>query len=149
MNAEHINPFIQGSQRVLDNICGERPGLGKVFVKKPPYSPQQVAVSVSLIGAVQGMVIYTMQQQSGLYVVSKMMGSPISTMDPMSQSALCELANMISGNSATAFSEKGLLVDITTPTFYENSFPKLSAGVVCIPLTLQNGIVFEVDICLA
>lgn len=150
MNAEYVNPFIQGSQRVLGTICGEQPSLGKVFVKKPPFAPQQVAVSVSTIGEVKSTAIYTMELSTGFHLVSTMMGGmPVNDMDAMSQSALCELANMISGNVATAFSEKGILVDITPPQFFGNAYPNLPPGnVVCIPLLLRNGIIFEVDVCL-
>ena len=150
MNAEFINPFIQGSQRVLDSICGGRPGLGKVFIKKPPFAPQHVAVAISIIGAVKGTAIYTMDTSAGLFLVSRMMGGmSIETLDFMSQSALCELANMISGNVATAFSEKGILIDITPPEFCGNSYPSLVGQAVCIPLLLQDGNVFEVDVCIA
>jgi len=149
VNAEHINPFIQGAQRVIDTICGERPNLGKVFIKNPPYKPQTIGVEVAIIGAITGSVVFIMEIDTGCYLASKMMmGAPVPELDPMSQSALCELANMISGNVATVFSEKGILTDITPPKFFNNSYPPLPTTVVCVPLLLQTGSVFEVDVCL-
>ena len=148
MNAEYVNPFIMGSQRVLATICGERPGLGKVFLKKPPHAPLQVAVSISITGEVKAVAIYTMTPQVGCFLASKMMGWPVDDLDPMAQSAICELGNMISGNVATAFSEKGILADITPPEFHSDSNPALPVDMVCIPLVLQEGHIFEIDVCL-
>lgn len=148
MNAEYVNPFIQGSQRVLEMLCGERPEIGKVSLKKPPYPPQQVAIAVSITGEVQGTVVYTMELATGLFIVSKMMGGmEVAALDELSQSALSEMANMTSGNVATAFSEKGILTDITPPTFMGDSYPNLQGNVVCIPLTLSGGHTIGIDVC--
>lgn len=149
MNAEHINPFIRGSQRVLETVCAMRPELGKVFVKKPPYSPSPVAVTVSTIGGVLSTAIYTMDIKTGCYLASQMMdGFEVSSLDDMSKSALCELANIISGNVSTAFSEKGILTDISTPQYYGDTYPELPGSVVCIPLLLSDSMIFEVNVCL-
>ncbi|MCL2400801.1 MAG: chemotaxis protein CheX [Defluviitaleaceae bacterium] len=148
MNAEHINPFIQGSQRVINSVCGERPGLGKIFLKKPPFKSQPVAVAISIIGQLNGTMVYTVETILGCYLASRMIGRPVTALDYMSQSALCELANIIAGNAATVFSEKGILVDITPPQFYGNDYPNLPSSAVCIPLVFQGGGVFEVDVCM-
>ena len=148
MNAELINPYIQGAQRVLAQICGERPNLGKVFLKKPPYQAQNIAISVSTIGAIEGTAVYTMDNATGLYLAAKMMaGMPVTTLDEIAKSALCELTNMISGNVSTVFAEKGVLTDITTPSFFGESYPLIGGSAVCIPLALGSGLVFEVDVC--
>ena len=148
MNAEHINPFIQGSQRVINSVCGERPALGKIFLKKPPFKKQPVAVSISIFGQLNGTMVYTVETILGCYLASRMIGRPMISLDFMSQSALCELANIIAGNAATVFSEKGILVDITPPQFFGNDYPILPSNAVCIPLVFQGGGVFEVDVCI-
>ena len=45
-----------------------------------------------------------------------MMGMQVVELDEMAKSAICELSNMILGNSATAFSENKIIVDITPPS---------------------------------
>ena len=149
LNAEFINPYIQGSQKVLEKICGQRPGLGKIFIKKPPYAPQKVAVTVSTTGAVKTTAVYAMDAKTGFYLASKMMGGfEINSLDDMSISSLCELANIISGNVSTAFADKGILTDITTPAYYVDNYPSLSEAVVCIPFLLAGNCTFELDVCL-
>lgn len=147
MNAELINPFIIGSQRVLESIDGKRPGLGKVYLKKPPHKPQQAAVTLNFIEAINCTVVYTMDTFVACYVASRMMRTPVTSLDFISQSALCELSNIISGHVATAFSQSNGVVDITTPEFFGNSYPDIQENMVCIPMILQNGKTFEIDIC--
>jgi chemotaxis protein CheX len=148
LNAEYVNPFIQGSQKVLISMVGEQPVLGKVFLKKPPYEAQPVAVAISTIGNPEITTVLTMSPFVGCYLASKMMRSPVVVLDDMSKSALCELANMIAGNVATLFSQKGIIVDITTPEYFGGSYPPLTRDTVCIPLIFQEKHIFEIDVCL-
>lgn len=153
MNAAYINPFIQGAQLVFSTLCNESPALGQVFIKKAPYTPLQVTVAVSIIGDIVGEVVYNMKESDGCFVASKMMfGMPVMALDEMSQSAVSELANMISGNVATIFAGKGIKIDISTPRFMQNAtaahFPGILSAdkVVCVPLSFQEGFIFEIDI---
>ena len=148
MNAEYVNPFIQGATKVITQVIGEQPGLGKIFLKKPPFKAQQVAVAISTVGTPEIAAVLVMEPVTGCYLASKMMGMPVASLDEMSKSALCELGNMIAGNVATLFSQKGIVVDITTPKYFGDSFPPLTRDAVCIPLVIHDKHVFEVDVCL-
>ena len=154
MDASKINPFVQGAQRVFDSICQETPSLGKVYLKSKPYKASPVSVSISIIGAFEGEVVYSMEEPAGCHIVSKMMmGMPVPTLqDDMAKSAVSELANIISGNVATIFSGKNVVVDIKPPQLRFQAahadFPMVEKvpKVVCVPLHFKNGSVFEVDV---
>ena len=154
MDASKINPFVQGAQRVFDSICQETPSLGKVYLKSKPYKVSPVSVSISIFGAFEGEVVYGMKEPDGCSIVSKMMmGMPVPTLkDDMAKSAVSELANIISGNVATIFSGKDVVVDIKPPQLrFEaaaTDFPfcEKVQRIVCVPLHFQNGSVFEVDV---
>ena len=155
MNAEHIKPFVQGTQAIMASVCGENMNVGKMFVKAHPYKCEHAAISVQISGDVKGNVIYTMAEGTALAAASKMMGGmPVAGLDDMSRSALEELANMISSQAAMLFSGMGLKVSVTAPVFHvnagEGSFPFLQpdSKLICIPLTCQDGSVFEVDLLL-
>jgi len=152
MNVEHINPFVQGSQGVIAQLCGETANIGKMFVKAP-YNPGAASVAVSVSGEVTGAVIYSMQKQVACNIASKMMGGmPVAALDDMSSSALSELINMISGSAATAFSGKGMKIGVAAPVFRADAkaadfaFVKPDSKVLCIPLTFADGSAFEIDI---
>ncbi|MDR1531481.1 MAG: chemotaxis protein CheX [Clostridiales bacterium] len=153
MNATLVNPFLQGAQEILATICGTKPPLGNVFVKKIPYNADEVSIQIDIIGDLTGKAIYTMKRPAACFVVSKMMSRAVSaTLDDISKSALAELGNMISGRVATMLSNNGKVVDITPPLFGINapptdfSFPTRILKLICMPLNLPDGLVFELDI---
>jgi chemotaxis protein CheX len=153
MNVAYVNPFVQGAQSVLTTLCQETPALGQVHVKGAPYTTASVSVAVSIHGDFSGEVVFNMEESAACYIASKMMmGMPVPALDAMSQSALSELANMISGNVATLFSGKGIIVDIKPPAFRRDAvtadFPLApnTPKVVCVPLKFAEGHVFAVDV---
>lgn len=155
MNADYINPFVQGSQNILNILCHERITLGNLFIKKPPYLCEEVSIVIGIIGEVTGNVIYNFKKQTACNIASKMMrGAIVEELDDISKSAISELTNMISGNVATVFSGKGINIDITTPKLFlyakDTSFDfiKEDSKFICVPLVFANGDIFEVDILL-
>jgi len=154
MDASYINPFVQGAQKVFTTICQETPALGKVFVKPHPYVAGHVSVAVDIFGAFEGEVVYSMNEQVGCFIVSRMMmGMPVDNLqDDMVKSALSELGNIISGNVATIFSGREIVVDIKPPQLrfdaVSGDFPVQSkvSKVVCVPLLFKDGHEFQVDV---
>lgn len=146
MKAEFINPFIQGAESILSTVCFENLTLGKVYLKSKPY-PNATFIEIEIIGALTGKVFYSMSEDTACSIASKMMmGMPVNEIDDMSQSALCELSNMISGNVATIFSNLGKIIDIKPPLFNNNSSRIEFEKLLCVPLTLSNGKQFEINL---
>ena len=154
MDASYINAFVQGAQRVFATVCNETPSLGKVFVKPQPYTASPVTVSIGVFGAFEGEVVYNMEEAAGCFIASQMMmGMPVPTLeDDMAKSAVSELANIISGNVATLFASKEIIVDIKPPQLKFNAatadFPLAGKApkIVCVPLNFKSGHVFQVDV---
>jgi len=155
MDASYINPVVQGTQRVCTTLFKETPVLGKVYVKTRPYTTSPVTVSIDIIGNFDGEIVYNMDETTGCYIASQMMhGMPVDTLSDnlMAQSSLAEIGNIISGNIATIFAGKGILVDIKPPQFRfdatEGDFPIVSrlSAIICVPLHFQNGNVLQVDV---
>jgi chemotaxis protein CheX len=153
MNVAYVNPFVQGAQNVLSMFCAQTPALGQVHVKTAPYTVSPISVSVSIFGDFAGEVVFNMDNTCACFIASKMMGGmAVPSLDPMSQSALQELANMISGNVATLFSGKGIMVDIKPPCLRMGAaaadFPLAAKTpkIVCVPLKFNEGHTFAVDV---
>ncbi|MCL2456255.1 MAG: chemotaxis protein CheX [Defluviitaleaceae bacterium] len=152
MDASYVNAFVQGAQRVFTTICKETPALGKIYVKTNPYTSAPVSVSISIIGAFEGEIVYNMTEAAGCFVASQlMMGMPVHSLhDDMPKSAISELANIISGNIATIFSGKEIVIDIKPPKLRFNAvaedfpFAEKVSKIVCVPLIFSNGNIFEV-----
>ena len=128
--------------------------MGKVFVKPHPYTAADVSVTVDIYGAFEGEVIYSMGEETGCFIVSRMMmGMPVSSLqEEMPKSAISELANIISGNVATIFAGREIVVDIKPPQLRfsaaSEDFPMASkvSKIVCVPLKFQDGYEFQVDV---
>lgn len=154
MDASYVNAFVQGAQRVFATVCNETPALGKVFIKPQPYTASSVSVSIDVFGAFEGEVVYNMEETAGCFIASQMMmGMPVPTLDDdMAKSAVSELANIISGNVATLFSSKEIIVDIKPPQLRFNAtaadFPisTKTPKIVCVPLNFSSGHTFQVDV---
>ena len=137
----------------MSRVCGESVKLGKLFVKRAPYKTMEIAVTIGLVGNIHGYVVYTMDLSAAIYLASRILNDPLVTdMDEMSQSALSELANMISGASATILFSMDTTIDITTPTYVRNGTPgnfpfvRPETQVLCMPMSLRDGSIFEVDV---
>ncbi|AKL96912.1 CheC domain-containing protein [Clostridium aceticum] len=150
MKAEYINQFIEASTNVIHQTTGLAPKLGKVGVKDTPYKSDNVLVLIGLTGKISGNVVINFSKEMAYRVASAMMmGMPVTELDEMGRSAIGELCNMIMGNTATLFSQKGVDIDITPPTILTGERIQLSihkSVIMCVPLLFEDGDTIEVDI---
>lgn len=152
MNVEYINPFIQGTQSVLKNVCNEETTLGKIYLKTSPYTGETISIIIGVTGDIKGQVIFSLNVTSACSIASKMMmGMPVPEMDELAKSAISELTNMILGNTATLFYNGGINIDITPPSLLMGQNIQISTTktqTICIPLQLSDGNNFEIDVSL-
>lgn len=152
MNVEFINPFIQGTQSVLKNVCNEETQLGKIYLKTSPYTGETISIIIGVTGDIKGQVIFSLNINSACAIASKMMmGMPVLEMDELAKSAISELTNMILGNTATLFYNGGITIDITPPSLLMGQNIQISTTkmqTICIPLQLGDGNNFEIDVSL-
>jgi chemotaxis protein CheX len=122
LDAKFVNPFIESFQSVM-------PQLG--------------------FGDIKGNIVYRMQTNDARAIASTMMaGMQVEEFDEIAESALAELANMLTANSATCLYEKGCRIDISTPTMLqgENMSVKMNTEkILCVEL-LADGIPIEVNL---
>lgn len=117
MDVKYINPFISGlldvsSMLGIGNL--ERTGLGK---RDRLQTENDVNVIIGLVGQVRGNVVLSMPETTARNIASLMMGGiPVENFDLIPKSALCELANMVAGNSAGKLEGLGMLLSLTPPT---------------------------------
>lgn len=146
MKAEFVNPFIQSAENILKTTIGETTSLGKVSLKNAPF-PNACNISIEIIGALKGIVYYSMDTATACSIASKMMmGMPVESLDDMSKSALCELSNIISGSVSTAFSNMGFLTDIKPPIFNNDFASAKEEKLLSVPINLSDNKVFEINI---
>lgn len=150
MNIEYINPFIEASQTVLQQVANIDAKLGKVFLRSSPYKGESVVIMVGITGKMRGQTIFTMSKETAFKIASAMMcGMPVEELNEISKSALSELTNMILGNAATILYNKGIGIEITPPSLLlgENlSISQSKMQTICIPLHLTEKEILEIDL---
>lgn len=131
MDAKLVNPFIDAFMAVMPQIGFPTPKRTKVYLQDKNAISAGVVVMVGFTKQMRGNVVYNMSEDTAKFIASTMMmGMPVSEFDSMAQSAICELSNMLSANSATNLTQMGLEVDISTPnlTIGQGFSVKISEG---------------------
>ncbi len=121
MKAEHVNPFIISVCKIMKDMCMLDLKIGTPSMHQGAYPEDASLIKLGLVGDLTGEVLLNLDHQTALGVVSKMMMSPMDTIDAIGESAISELGNMVAGNAATVFANSSIMIDITPPQYYIGS----------------------------
>lgn len=134
-----VNPFLQASLSVIEMMTQIKAGVGKASVSTLEFPGNAYILQVGVTGALKGQVMISLNEDEAKLFASKMMmGMPITELDAMAISALCELSNMIMGNAATIFSSQGIIMDITPPIFMHGENLLLQTDTQALKVPMQN-----------
>lgn len=141
LSSEHINPFLIAASKVLKDMCSVNLQIGKPYVKNTEFSLGTVIIIIGITGEIKGQAMVAFPNEVACDIASKMTCMPVTVLDEISTSAICELGNMIMGNTATIFSTKGIAIDITPPTLCSGnvSFSNNFSQNICVPLHYEQG----------
>ncbi len=149
MDLKYINPFIQSFTSVMPELGFGDVKMGTQNGKGKEITGSGVFVILGIVGAIRGNVVYIINIESAKQIASTMMmGAQVDEFDDMASSAISELTNMLTANAATAFSNGGILIDISTPTMLQGeniSINMSSDQVLCFQL-LADDIPIEINI---
>ncbi len=154
MNVKFLNPFVEAAFEVLQAETGLQITRGELGLDKHAYVTEAVTVILSLVGAVEGTVFYSMAEATGVGLASRMMGETMAQFDTLAQSGVAELGNVITGRASVKLSEAGYEANISPPTllcgagatistfdFVRLTVPLSSeCGTVTIHLALREGV---------
>lgn len=142
MDVKLLNPFIQAAVEVLTKEVDATVSRGELSVQKSALTSDDVTVLINLVGDVYGVVMYGMPTQTCLNMVSKIMGQEFGEMNPLAQSGVAELGNVISGQATIRFSQAGYDSNISTPTVLRGNGVEISTldfHRIVVPLQTQYG----------
>jgi chemotaxis protein CheX len=116
MQAEHINPILESTQNMFDNMLAVESNKGKVDAKTSHLLAEDITSHVGITGELEGFVYFSMTEDTALAAAGKMAGMEPETFDDIARSAIGELANIIIGQALTNLSNQGYQCDITPPS---------------------------------
>lgn len=141
LDVNHINPFLQSCVTIFESAAMTKLTISKPSVTNLNFDNLIFALQVGLTGDLKGQILLVTSIDNAKEIASRMMyGMPIPELDEMSISALCELSNMIMGNTATLFSTQNIHIDITPPISLMGAQIKMRNDVTSLKIPLlDNG----------
>lgn len=142
MNVKFLNPFVEAASEVLQAECGVHVSRGNLTLHKSALTTDDVTVLISLVGQVQGVVLYGLSEKTSLALVSRVMGQEFPEFDSLAQSGVAELGNVISGQATIRLSKAGYSANISPPTLIHGqgvTISTLDFARVVVPLTTELG----------
>lgn len=145
---ELIGPFVEAAARVIQQECGEPVRRGQLHRVRSPQTSNDISALIAITGGVAGLVIYSMTMEAALGFASRMIGEPVQELDALGQSAIAELANMITGQAGIALERNGFPSDMSPPVLLigkGSSIATLNLTRLVVPLVVSFG-EFTMDI---
>ena len=139
---ELIGPFVEAAARVLKQECGEVVSRGELHRVRSPQTSRDVSALIAMTGGVAGLVIYSMGIDTACALATRMIGDPVPELDAMAQSAIAELANMITGQAGIGLERNGFPSDMSPPLLLlgkGSTIATLNLTRLVVPLILSFG----------
>ena len=100
MDVKFLTPFINAAAEVLTTELGGAVERGTIALHRSGYTTNDVSVILTIVGKLQGVVVYGMSQTTALAMVSQMIGQTFTEMDELVQSGVAEVGNVITGRAS-------------------------------------------------
>ena len=115
MRMDLIQPFIGSLDTVLAEMMKTPPKIVDLTMEEDGYRKKGAAALVCFRGQVEGRVILDMEPRAAAHVASILSDSEVDPAAPLVLEAVCELANMVIGNSVTLLNDQGFHFKVFPP----------------------------------
>jgi chemotaxis protein CheX len=116
MNVKLLNPFVDSAYDVIKAETRADIQRGDLRLENGVFVTEDVTVILSLVGAVDGTVFYTMSADTAMKLASVMMADNFQEFSYLAQSGIAELGNVITGRASMILSQTGFECTISTPS---------------------------------
>jgi chemotaxis protein CheX len=153
MNVKFLNPFVDAAYEVLKTETRQEVQRSDLKLDQGNYQTDDLTVILSLVGAVEGTVFYSMDEITAIQLGSIIMGETYEKLDYLTQSGIAEVGNVITGRASMKLAEAGFESTISPPSLILGKgasistldYPRLVvplitvAGKITIHLALRQG----------
>jgi chemotaxis protein CheX len=116
MDVKYLNPFLIASADVIRAEVKLEITRGAITMHNGSLTTDEVTVLINLVGQIHGVVLLELSKQTGINLVSQMMGQRFTEFDNLAQSGIAELGNVITGKATVELSKTGIDSTISPPT---------------------------------
>jgi len=117
MKAEYANPFVMAAVQTFQKEIGVKLQRKDLKLKDSPVPSQGVSVIIGVTGSVRGQVVLSLDDNVAMAVARAMLpGKVPAELKKLVNSAVSELANIITGQASILMAGDTGKIDITPPT---------------------------------
>jgi CheY-specific phosphatase CheX len=118
MRMELIQPFINAADAVFAESLQSPTKIVDLSMEEDTYRRKGVAALIAIKGDIEGRVILDLAPEVAMQVASILAGSPVATSEQVVRETVCELANMVIGNSVTLLNDAGFRFKVFPPEIH-------------------------------
>jgi CheY-specific phosphatase CheX len=120
MRMELIQPFINAADAVFAESLKSPTKVIDLSMDEDIYRRKGVAALIAIKGEIEGRVILDLAPEVALRVASCLAGAEVPGSDQIVRETVCELANMVIGNSVTLLNDQGFRFKVFPPEIHAN-----------------------------
>jgi len=120
MRMELIQPFINAADAVFAEALQAPTKIGDLSMEEDAYRRKGVAALIEIKGDIEGRVILDLAPDVALRVAAHLGGTPVTASEQVVRETVCELANMVIGNSVTLLNDAGFRFKVFPPEIHMN-----------------------------
>ena len=144
MKAEYANPFIRSAKLIFEKEIKISLNRKDLIKKEKPAPTLPVSIVIGVTGPVKGQVVYSMDDNFAYNVAKAMMPNKLPhEIKKMINSAVSEIANMITGRASMEMAGENEMIDITPPAVLTG--PGMSIDFINIP-TISLSFLSEIGV---
>jgi len=115
MRMELIQPFINAADAVFAESLQGPTKIVDLEMDEDAYRRKGIAALIAIRGDIEGRVILDLSPEVAMKVASQLAGSELEASDQVVKETVCELANMVIGNSVTLLNDQGFHFKVFPP----------------------------------
>ena len=118
MRMELIQPFINAADAVFAESLSGPTQIGDLAMEENTYRRKGIAALIAIKGDIEGRIILDLAPEVAVRVASALAGSEVTASDQVVRETVCELANMVIGNSVTLLNDQGYRFKVFPPEIH-------------------------------
>ncbi len=120
MRMDLIQPFINAADAVFAESLQGPTKIVDLEMDEEAYRRKGVAALITIKGDIEGRVILDLSPEVALKVASQLAGVEVEASEQVVRETVCELGNMVIGNSVTLLNDQGFHFKVSPPEIHMN-----------------------------
>ena len=118
MRMELIQPFINAADAVFAESLQAPTKIVDLEMDQEAYRRKGVAALIAIKGDIEGRVILDLSPEVAMKVATILAGTEMEASDQVVRETVCEMANMVIGNSVTLLNDQGFHFKVFPPEIH-------------------------------